>query len=77
VDRRGIYFADIGRGVLRPPTGGQWQVVVPVADREEIYGPHLLPDGDTLIFTLGSRGMPTWDERRSWPNRSLPAPGTR
>jgi len=60
-----IYFADQGQGVKRvSANGGKVEVVVPLTGREEIYGPQLLPDGDTLIFTLGTRSMPSWDQAR-------------
>jgi len=57
-----IYFAEIGRGILRvSPNGGQPQIVIPLGEREEFYGPQLLPDGDSVLFTAGMRGMPSWD----------------
>jgi serine/threonine-protein kinase len=60
-----IYVADTGQGILRmPANGGQRQTVVPLTDREEIYGPQQLPDGDTLIFTLGTRAMASWDRAK-------------
>ncbi len=60
-----IYFADAGQGIKRvPANGGKVEVVVGLTGRDEVYGPQLLPDGDTLIFTLGTRGMPSWDQAR-------------
>ena len=60
-----VYVAEAGRGILRvSANGGQLQVVVPVENREQIYGPNLLPDGDTLLFTLGVRGMAAWDQAK-------------
>jgi len=60
-----IFFSDSNVGIKRvPANGGQPELVVKLADREELYGPQLLPDGETLLFTLGTRGMPSWDEAR-------------
>ena len=60
-----IYFADIGRGILRvSANGGKPELVVGITGREEFYGPQLLPDGDTLLFTVGARAMPTWDQAK-------------
>ena len=43
--------------------GGKPDMVVP-AGREEFYGPQLLADGDTLFFTVGTRGISSWDRAR-------------
>jgi serine/threonine protein kinase len=60
-----IYFADTGQGIKRVSgNGGKIEVVVGLTGREEIYGPQLLPDGDTLIFTLGTRFMSSWDQAK-------------
>ena len=60
-----IYFADMGRGIMRvSANGGKVETVVPINGREELYGPQLLPDGDTLLFTVGARAMPSWDQAR-------------
>jgi serine/threonine-protein kinase len=60
-----LYVSELGRGILRlSANGGQPQVVVPLQDREQTYGPQLLPDGDTLLFTLGLRTMPSWDQAK-------------
>ena len=57
-----IYFADTGQGIKRvPANGGQPTLIVPLTGREEAYGPQLLPGGDTIMFTLGTRGMTSWD----------------
>ena len=57
-----IYFADTGRGILRvSENGGQPELIIPIEGREEAYGPQMLPDGETLLFTLGGRNMPSWD----------------
>ena len=58
-----LYIADNGTGIKRVSAkGGQPEVIIPVADREEFYGPRLLPDGDSLLFTLGVRNMTNWDQ---------------
>jgi eukaryotic-like serine/threonine-protein kinase len=58
-----IYFSDSGQGIKRiSANGGQPEVVVPVAEREEAWGPQLLPGGDAILFTLGTRGMSSWDQ---------------
>jgi serine/threonine protein kinase len=50
-----VYVGEAARGILTLSANGrQPQVVVPVENREQIYGPTLLPDSDTLLFTLGS-----------------------
>jgi serine/threonine-protein kinase len=60
-----LYFADTGQGIFRvSANGAERRTIVPLTGREEIYGPQLLPDGDTLIFTLGTRGMASWDQAR-------------
>jgi serine/threonine protein kinase/Tol biopolymer transport system component len=60
-----IYFGDHGRGIKRvSANGGKVDIVVPIVDREELYGPQLLADGDTLIFTVGTRGITSWDRAR-------------
>ena len=41
-------------GILRvsaKANGGEPQVVIPVGEGERVYGPHLLPDGDTVLFS--------------------------
>ena len=58
-----IYIGDQGEGILRvSANGGQPEPVVVPTGREEFYGPQLLADGDTLLFTIGSRGMSSWDQ---------------
>jgi serine/threonine-protein kinase len=61
-----IYFADSGKGIMRvSANGGEPETIIAVTGREELYGPQLLPDNDTLLFTLGVRGMPSWDQARA------------
>jgi serine/threonine-protein kinase len=58
-----LYYANIGEGIRRvPANGGTSEIIVPLKDREEFYGPQLLPDGDSLLFTVGTRGMLSWDK---------------
>jgi eukaryotic-like serine/threonine-protein kinase len=53
------------QGILKlSANGGQPQSIVAVKDREHIYGPQLLPDGVSLLFTLGVRGMTSWDDAK-------------
>ena len=61
-----IYIGDKGEGIIRvSANGGKPEPVVVPTGREEFYGPQLLADGDTLLFTLGTRGMPSWDQAGS------------
>jgi serine/threonine-protein kinase len=58
-----IFYAYFNEGIKRvPANGGTSETIIPLKDREEYYGPQLLPDGDTLLFTVGTKGMPSWDE---------------
>ena len=60
-----LYISESGQGIFKlSPNGGQPQVVVPVETDQLIYGPQLLPDGETLLFTLGTRGMASWDRAK-------------
>ena len=60
-----IYFSDANDGIKRVSAGGgQPELIVKPTARDEFYGPQLLPDGETLLFTLGTRGMASWDEAR-------------
>ena len=60
-----LLFGQPGTGVMRvSPFGGNPQVVVAVNPAEALtHGPQLLPDGDTLLFTLAERvqGVDPWD----------------
>jgi serine/threonine protein kinase len=57
-----ILYANMGQGIVRVPAkGGTPEVIIPAKDREEFYGPELLPDGDSVLFTVGTRGMASWD----------------
>jgi eukaryotic-like serine/threonine-protein kinase len=57
-------------GVWRvPASGGTPEIVVPVESAELVYGPRMLPDGETLLFAITARasmfGQNTaWDSAR-------------
>jgi serine/threonine-protein kinase len=63
-----IMFAQAGTGISRvAPTGGRPEVIVaPTSADELILGPQLLPDGDSLLFTITQRGAGAdpWDKAR-------------
>lgn len=47
------------KGILRvPASGGTPELVVPAEDGETVYGPELLPDGDSVLF---SATRSNWD----------------
>ena len=49
-------------GVWRVPgTGGTPELVIPVADGEDVHGPQLLPGGDLVLFTVRPAGTALWD----------------
>ena len=55
-DKSAIIFGDGNKGILRvADTGATPSVIVPVKDSEQAHGPQLLPDGETVLFTLASR----------------------
>lgn len=60
-----IYIGAGDKGVLRvPSSGGPVQTVITLAAGEAARSPHLLPDGDHILFTLGE-GTPTnWAQSR-------------
>ena len=63
----GIIFVQPGTGIMRvSPNGGTPDMLVRVAAADGLaHSPQLLPDGDTLLFTLGAGGVPTsnfWDK---------------
>jgi len=58
-----IYFGDNGKGIRRvSANGGEPELIVPIPPPSEGYGPQLLPGGDNVMFTLGLRNLPSWDE---------------
>jgi serine/threonine-protein kinase len=63
----GIVFIQPGTGILRvSPNGGTPETLVPLDPAEGLaHAPQLLPDGDSLLFTLARVGPPTsnfWDK---------------
>ncbi|MEQ1671228.1 MAG: hypothetical protein ABL893_10255, partial [Hyphomicrobium sp.] len=60
-----IYIGAGDKGVLRvPASGGPVQTVIKLAAGEAARSPQLLPDGDSVLFTLGE-GTPTnWAQSR-------------
>jgi eukaryotic-like serine/threonine-protein kinase len=61
----GIIFAVPQKGIMRvSPEGGEPQLLV-ATDDEEAFGPQMLPDGDSLLFTLAAGSRPDrWDRAR-------------
>src|SRR5262249_16997246 len=52
----GILFAENRAGIMRvSANGGKPEVVVAVKDSGLVHGPQLLPDGDTILFTIAQR----------------------
>jgi serine/threonine-protein kinase len=51
-------------GIMRvPANGGTPQLIVKTASGEQVYGPQLLPDGRTLLFTITrALGPARWDQ---------------
>ena len=56
-DSSGILFSESGTAIMRvSPDGGKPELLVDLNNTEDFaYGPQLLPDGDTLLFTLVKR----------------------
>ena len=49
----GIVFGQLGKGIMRvSPNGGQPDLLVSVKDGELAHGPHVLPGGQAVLFTL-------------------------
>ncbi len=59
----GILVGQGGNGILRvSSSGGKPEQIVSVKTGELAYGPELLPDGETLLFTLATRSAEDkWD----------------
>ncbi len=60
----GIVFGQDDKGIMRvSANGGTPEVLVSVNDDEQAYSPQMLPDGDTILFTLATGTAPErWDE---------------
>jgi eukaryotic-like serine/threonine-protein kinase len=59
----GILFSQ-PTGIMRVPSlGGPVETLVSLKPEERAYGPQMLPDGDTVIFTIArGSGMDAWDK---------------
>ena len=53
-------------GIMRvSANGGTPELIVPAAENEELYGPQLMPDGRSVLFSVTTaRGPNRWDEGR-------------
>ena len=61
--RDGILFGQGNKGILRvSPNGGTPEVVVTVKPDEFAFGPQMLPDGQTILFTLAKSVGAGWDK---------------
>jgi Tol biopolymer transport system component len=50
-------------GILEVPVhGGQPRRIIAAVDGETLYGPELLPDGDTVVFTAKPKTTSRWDD---------------
>jgi serine/threonine-protein kinase len=64
----GILFSQASadaRGVMNvSASGGKPQMIVPLKENEVAEGPQMLPDGETVLFTLasGTSGAERWDK---------------
>jgi serine/threonine-protein kinase len=65
-DGDAIFVGQGTGGIVRvPATGGRVDTLVTVADGEEAQGPQLLPDGDTLLYTVATgNALDRWDTAR-------------
>ena len=58
-----IFVSQGKHGILEMPAGGgPAHQVVAARDGEDLYGPELLPDGNTLLFTVRPAGVSRWDD---------------
>jgi len=61
-DDTGIMFAVPGQGIMRvPANGGTPELVARVPSDEISYGPQMLPDHATMLFTVRKIQNRTWD----------------
>ena len=60
----GIMFGQGSKGIMRvSPNGGQPERLVSVKDGEVAHGPHVLPGGQAMLFTLATgTGADRWDK---------------
>jgi len=61
--RDGIVFGQGSKGIMRvSPNGGTPELLVSVNGNEVAHGPQMLPDGQTVLFTLATGGaLNQWD----------------
>ena len=53
----GIVFGQGSKGIMRVSSnGGKPELLVSVKAGELAHGPQMLPDGQTVLFTLATRG---------------------
>jgi serine/threonine-protein kinase len=59
-----VIFGQGARGIMRVPAGGgKPELLVGVKEGERAHGPQLLPDGDAVLFTLGTANPEdSWDK---------------
>jgi Tol biopolymer transport system component len=58
-----IFVSQGKHGILEmPAAGGPSRQVVAPKDGEDFYGPELLPDGNTLLFTVRQPAVNRWDD---------------
>jgi hypothetical protein len=59
-------FGKGDKGILRvPPVGGPEEMLIPTTTEEFAHGPQVLPDGQTIMFTLASGlAADRWDKAR-------------
>ena len=56
----GTILSSQPEGILRvAATGGTAELIIPTEDGTQVYGPRLLPDGDSVLFSVGPPG--DWD----------------
>ena len=57
-----VLFGQGAAGIWQVPgTGGTPEVVITVESGEMAHGPQMLPDGDSVLFTLRPAGTSSWD----------------
>jgi serine/threonine-protein kinase len=63
-DTEGIIFGQGSKGIMRvSANGGEPQLLVSVEGQELAHGPQMLPDGETVLFTLATgSGGDRWDK---------------
>ena len=59
-----VIFFGQPEGILRvSATGGTPELVIPAQEGEAVYGPQLLPDGESVLFSVTTAtGATRWDQ---------------